>query len=297
MGVFETKSGWAIDYRYKGKRYKRVVATSRKQALAIERKVLTQIKEGKFFPDLEKQEVTFAFIANKYWTLHGSKTRGAWNFVYTYNKIVEYFGDIKVANITTEDVQKFYNDTWERTSASTANRWFTLFRSIINKAINLKLYKGLNPCIGVVRQRENPPREKYFTKEDIRNLLLHAEDRLKPLIAFAVLTGCRKGEIINLMWKDVDFYSGLIRIEKTKAGKPREVPLSDDLRPILWNMRGTPQEKVFNITAPALRYSFNKLLKKVGLTDGYCFHTCRHTFASLYMQNNGNITHIRPRKN
>lgn len=293
MGVFETEAGtWGIDYRYKGKRYKTVVALTQKLAKDIERKVLTDIKEGKFFPDLDKQDVTFTFIADKYWTLHGSKTRGAWNFIYTYNKIIARFGHVKVANITTEDVQKFYNDTWERTSASTANRHFTLFRSIINKAINLKLYKGFNPCIGVVRQRENPPRERYFTRDDIRNLLLNAEERLKPLIAFAVLTGCRRSEALNLTWKDVDFHSGIIRIAKTKAGKPREIPMSDDLRPILWTMRGNPFDKVFNITAPALRYSFNKLLKKVGLTDGYCFHTCRHTFASLYMQNNGNITDL-----
>ncbi len=293
MGVFETEAGtWGIDYRYKGKRYRSVVALTEKLAKAIERKVLTQIKEGKFFPDIEKQDVTFAFIAEKYWVLHGSKTRGAWNFKYMYKTILSRFGDMKVANITTEDVQKFYNDTWERTSASTVNRHFTFFRAIINKAINLKFYRGQNPCIGVVRQRENPPREKYFTKEDIKALLLNAEGILQPLIAFAILTGCRKGEILSLMWKEIDFHSGIIRIARSKSGKPREIPMSDDLRPVLGAMKGEPQEKVFNITVPALRYSFNKLLKKVGLTDDYCFHTCRHTFASLYMQNNGNITDL-----
>jgi integrase len=90
----------------------------------------------------------------------------------------------------------------------------------------------------------------------------------------------------------VDFYGGIIRITMSKSGKPIEVPMSDDLRPILWNMRGNPQDKVFNITVPALRYSYYKLLKKAGLEEGYCFHTCRHTFASLYMQNNGNITDL-----
>ena len=292
MGVFETKNGtWAIDYRHKGKRYKRVVALTQKLALDIERKILTEIKEGKFFPDLDKQVITFAEIAEKYWSLHGRKTRGAETFRYTFNKIILHFGHMKVADISTEDIQEFYNNIWERTSPSTANRHFSLFRAIINKALNLKLYVGQNPCIGVVRQRDNPPRDRYFTKDDIKTLIITAEDRLKPLIAFAVLTGCRKVEILNLRWKDVDFYSGIIRITMSKSGKPREIPMSNDLRPILWNMRGDLQNKVFDITAPALKYRFNKLLKKLGF-EGYCFHTFRHTFASLYMQNNGNITDL-----
>jgi hypothetical protein len=57
-----------------------------------------------------------------------------------------------------------------------------------NKEMRLKLYKGQNPCVGVIRQRENPPREKYFTIEDIKNLLLNAEGIIKPLLAFALLT-------------------------------------------------------------------------------------------------------------
>ena len=293
MGVFETKVGtWAVDYTYKGKRYKKVVALSRKQAQDIERKILTDIKLGVFFPDLDKQEVTFSEIAEKYWALHGSKTRGADSFKYTFDKIVARFGFMKVADISTEEIQTFYNDTWARTSASTANRHFSLFRAIINKAISLKLYKGQNPCVGVVRQRENPPRDKYFTKDDIKNLILNAEERLKPLIAFAVLTGCRKGEILNLRHRDIDFYGGIIRITMSKSGKPREIPMSNDLRPILWAMRGNPQDKVFNITVPALRYSWGRLLKKLGFGDGYVFHSCRHAFASLYLQNGGNITDL-----
>jgi integrase len=200
---------------------------------------------------------------------------------------------MKVADITTEDIQTFYNDAWERSSPSTANRAFNLYNAIFNKAINLKLYKGQNPCKGIVKQRENPPKEKYFTKEDIKSLLLNAADKLKPLLAYLLLTGCRKSEALNLLNRDMDFYSGLIRITKSKSGKPREIPMSDDLRPILLAIRGNnPQDKVFNITVPALRYSFEKLLKKVGLTEGYSIHTCRHTFASLYMQNSGNITDL-----
>ena len=292
MAVFETEVGtFGIDYRYKGKRFRKVVATTRKLALDIERKILTDIKQGAYFPDLDKHNATFAQIAEKYWALHGSKTRGADTFKYTYNKILERFGHMKVANITTEDAQKFYNDTWERTSASTANRQFTLFRAIINKAITLKLYKGQNPCAGVIRQRENPPREHYFDREQIKALITNASDELKPLLAFSILTGCRRGESLALCGKDMDFNAGIIRILMSKSGKGREVPISRDLLPILLDLRKGPFEKVFNITVPALRYSWGQLLKKLGM-EQYHFHDLRHTFASHYMMNGGSITDL-----
>ena len=256
MGVFETENGtFGVDYRYKGKRYKKVVAITRKLAQDIERKILTDIKEGKFFPDLQTQDIIFAEIAEKYWTLHGSKTRGAASFKYMFDKILERFRHMKVADITTEEVQKFYNDTWERTSASTANRWFSLFRAIINKAINLKLYKGQNPCLGVIRQRENPPREHYFDREQIKALLINATAELQALIAFSILTGARRGESLALYGKNIDINAKVIRILRSKSGRGREIPISQDLMPLLFH---------FEISIPTERQPEKHHRKSIG---------------------------------
>jgi len=188
-------------------------------------------------------------------------------------------------------VQEFYNDTWERTSASTANRHFTIFRAIFNKAINLKLYKGANPCHKVIRQRENRPREHYFDREQIKALLTHANNDLKPLIAFSILTGCRRGESLALCGKDIDLNAGVIRILMSKSGRGREIGISRDLMPLLLNLKKGPFDKVFNITVPALRYQFGRLLKKLGMEE-YHWHDLRHTFASHYMMNGGVITDL-----
>ena len=69
--------------------------------------------------------------------------------------------------------------------------------------------------------------------------------------------------------------------------------MSNNLRTMLWAMRGNSQDKVFNITIPALRYSFEKLLKKLGFFGTHSIHSLRHSCASLYLQGGGNITDLK----
>jgi integrase len=48
------------------------------------------------------------------------------------------------------------------------------------------------------------------------------------------LTGCRKSEISNLAWNEVDLAQGFLRLNKSKVG-PRAVPLGDDAIVLLTN--------------------------------------------------------------
>jgi integrase len=62
-----------------------------------------------------------------------------------------------------------------------------------------------------------------LTEEQIGAMLRHLDGRtLRPIVSFLLGTGARRGEALALRWKDVDFDSGIVRIERsleqTKAG-------------------------------------------------------------------------------
>ena len=59
-------------------------------------------------------------------------------------------------------------------------------------------------------------------KEEIKRLYDACPEYLKLIVALAVVTGMRKGEILNLKWPDVDFRRKIITILKTKRGKKRK---------------------------------------------------------------------------
>ncbi len=75
------------------------------------------------------------------------------------------------------------------------------------------------------------------TREEIRAIIEHADDRWRPLLITAILTGLRASELRGLRWCDVDLEAGLLHVRqradryqaigmpKTVAGQ-RTVPLS-----------------------------------------------------------------------
>jgi len=55
-------------------------------------------------------------------------------------------------------------------------------------------------------------------------------------VFFALQTGMRRGEILGLCWKDVNFTTNLIEVRHSKAGRPRHVPMSSELFTMLKSM-------------------------------------------------------------
>jgi integrase len=123
---------------------------------------------------------------------------------------------------------------------------------------------------------------------------------LRLLYFTALSTGLRKGEIACLLWTDLDFESGLIHVDRAyngapKNGDPRSAPMTlapglvAELRswqeqcssPFVFpNPRGgrlAPSSRIFNET-------FQRVRDAAGLDESVTFHSCRHSFATLYME-------------
>ncbi len=293
MGIRDNGNGTVtIDYRDgQNKRHRKTITGGKTLAKNILAKIKTNIVEGTFFPELQKKELTFAQAADKYWDIHLSKKKSGPKLKSTVILIKKHFGNKPLAQITTEDVQKFYNEKMAQTSAPTANRHFTTLNAIINKAIKLKAYKGENPCIGVTKGKENPARIRYLEKEEIPLLLTNTPERSRALVAFALATGMRRGEILRLEWNHIDFNNNIIHIYESKSGHPREVPIMTSLKELL--LRLNPQEsgKVFPLTIKALENDFAVGVKTAAIKN-FHFHDLRHTFASHFVMHGGSLTDL-----
>ena len=175
----------------------------------------------------------------------------------------------------------------------TANRAVDFLSRIYNAAEDRgQLPEGSNPCRLVVKFRERP-RERFLTDEEFRRLgrvLDEAESR-KGVSAYAVaamrlllLTGCRKGEILNLRWDRVDLEAGELRLEDSKTG-PRTIVLAPEAVEVLsriprladnphvipGKIRGRPMR---NLNDP-----WDIVCERAGLAD-MRIHDVRHSYAS-----------------
>ena len=168
-----------------------------------------------------------------------------------------------------------------------------------------------NPCRGVERPTAEPAID-FLTHDEVRRLLAHAREQapeLHPLVATAVFTGLRKGELFGLRWRDLDLGARRLTVARSydgtpKSGKPRHLRLPAVLAPILadWAQRcpKTGDGLVFPsrhrdgtwglvVDTTAMR-GLPKLMQAAGCrVPAHPWHALRHTFASHFIMQGGNI--------
>ncbi len=156
---------------------------------------------------------------------------------------------------------------------------------MFNELKRLKKWKGENPLdyVKVFKKKEN---ELYFLRtEEIKRLLSACEELadndLLLAIKLCLSTGARWGEIKNLTASNIIPYK--VTFTKTKNGKNRTVPITKELYEQIQLKDG----KLFKITDYAFKQAVEKA--KINLPKNQLTHVLRHTFASHFMMNGGNI--------
>lgn len=105
---------------------------------------------------------------------------------------------------------------------------------------------------------------------------------LPQIVEFAIQTGMRRGEIVNMRWDHVDLPQRMIHIPHTKTGKPRTIPLSDGAMAVL-HAQKPRSGPVFPITANALKLGWERAVARSGLSDLH-FHDLRHEAVSRFFE-------------
>ncbi len=141
-----------------------------------------------------------------------------------------------------------------------------------------------------------PPKPKfdYLDYGEAQRLIDGADDEWRPMIATAIKTGLRLGELLALRREDVDLTKGLIVVRQSvtrgivtepKSGKPREVDLGDEAIGVLKSARHLKGPLVFcgangrMLGAVDCRRPLYDARRKAGLRH-IGWHVLRHTFAS-----------------
>ena len=96
-------------------------------------------------------------------------------------------------------------------------------------------------------------------------------------MVIALNTGLRLGELLGLNWIYADLSRGVIRLEITKSGRRREVPLNGDSYQALVSLTPKAEGRVFQTRFIKTAYNNAVAIAKL---DDVNFHTLRHTFAS-----------------
>jgi integrase len=213
-------------------------------------------------------------------------------------KLIPAFGEMRLRDITPTDLERFRATL--TVSPRTKNKLLVELYGIFRRA--QKVY-GLpaNPAAQVERLRERRPVDiDVFSPEEVWALVrAAASEQDGAIFLTAAFTGLRKGELIALRWRDVDFANAVVRVRASyalghltspKSGKVRAVPLAPDVATALARLadRGhmtADDDLVFvgdhggYLDGSALRRRYVTALQRAGLRQ-LRFHDLRHTFGT-----------------
>ena len=108
---------------------------------------------------------------------------------------------------------------------------------------------------------------------------------------FALETGMRRGDILALEWKFVNFDKLLALLPMTKNGASREVPLSSKAAHILEGQITSPNHTPFPVNDNAFRLAWDRLRTRARITD-LKFHNLRHEAISRFFETGLSIAEV-----
>jgi integrase len=129
-----------------------------------------------------------------------------------------------------------------------------------------------NPVQAMQLPKVENGRDTRIPPEAEARLLAVADPTMQRIIVLGIETAMRRSELLGLRWKDV--FPTAVRLEDTKNGRPRSVPLSLRARSLLAD-RGEPDRKIFPLHPDTASHAFQDCCRKAGL-EGVVFHSLRH---------------------
>ena len=176
-----------------------------------------------------------------------------------------------------------------RRSDRTKDLYVALIRAIFRKAMREWEWIDAMPAFRTYAKAVRP-RVRFLTTEQAEAVLERLPAHQREVVLFALATGLRQRNILDLTWDRVDLARRIATIEEadTKNGEALGVPLNDVAVAVLERQKGRHRTHVFTYRGRPLRTANTRArrsaLKACGIKD-FRWHDLRHTWATWLRQN------------
>ncbi len=235
---------------------------------------------------------SFAAILERYGREVSLTKRGArWEKI-RLNQIANYeveeigkLGDLDLARVTTEALGKWRDQRLREVQAASVLRDITLLASVFETARREWKLIAVNPIRDLRKPPNPPPRDRLPSEEEIERICLalgydsalpvqNKSQQIAVAFLLATETAMRAGELLSLSWDQVQLGRRIARLEKTKNGDKRDVPLSRRAVELFESLRRIDPHHCFTVD-PATRDALFRRARRDAGIENLHFHDSR----------------------
>lgn len=296
MASFRKRSnGWQVRIRRRG--YSDITKTfsTRSDAIVWARQVESDIDKGSFVSMVEAENTTLSELLTRYLN---EITPNKKHFKIEACRIKAWLkNSLSQRYLSTLRTIDFALWRDERLKQGKSSNTIKLELAIISHLYTVARaewgFESLENPIRFLRMPKLPNgRTRRVANEEIELLIKHSGSKELPsILKLAVETGMRRGEIVSISWKSIDFTKRTIHLEETKNGESRIVPLSSEAINILRSFPRRFDDRVFDMTAHAVTYAFIRACKRAGISDLH-FHDLRHEAVTRMFEKGLNVMEV-----
>jgi integrase len=301
------RNRWLVEIRYPdGSRLRKRLRRER-EALRIWSAEQTKIENGTWHEQAPKT-VTFETALKQYREYSTVQNRSHDSYVEPALSVWE--AHIKASTLLAKIAPALIENVKLRRAQDVAHTTVDKDLAVLKAFFNWCMARSLavsNPVCRVKFFNEDNSRLRYLTEDEYSRLIQAAKTivtspHLAEKIILSVHTGLRRGSLFHLRWDSVDFLNRVVRIPRTKSGRPLALPLNATVLTILqalYTERVPDCPYVFaHVTGRQagepvrdVKNAFHTALEIAEIKD-FTWHDLRHTFASWLIMKGASLRSV-----
>lgn len=286
MTIKAIDNEWMVDVRPQGRNGPRVRRKfkTKSEAQQYERWVIATQNNKEWLGKDKKDPRTLEELIEAWSKFYGQSLKSGDLIKGELFRMCGEMGNPRACDVTKAMFTKYRADRLEAgISPVTVNREQACLSGVFTALAKAGQYTAPHPLSHLPRLRVRDKEKIFLTSDQIDTLLDTFQGSYYRLAILALSTGARYEEAAQMTFSRVQ--KNKVTFTDTKSGRNRSVPIGADVYKIITDK--VKSGKLF----PDVRYqTFRKALNKLfNLPEGQATHVLRHTFASHFMMNGGNI--------